>query len=65
MSESELDDVYTRLCTTLTPLGEAHAALYLARLALLALVRLDDAVVAQELIDAAARDLHRDAARAS
>ena len=54
MTDSELDAVYTRLCQTMTTLGEAKAPLYLARFALLAITRLDDGDAALGLIDAAA-----------
>jgi hypothetical protein len=57
MTDSELDAVYTRLCTTLTQLGEPLAALYLARFALLAMTRLGDPVLVNQLIDAAAAGL--------
>ena len=57
MTDSELDTVYTKLCTTLTQLGQENAALYLARFALLAIVRIGDSAVANELIDEAALDL--------
>lgn len=54
MTEQELDAVYTRLCHTMTQLGEAQAPLFLARLALLAFERLGDAAQAHALIEAAA-----------
>lgn len=57
MSDQELDAVYTRLCTTMTRLGEPNAAVFLARLALLAFERLGDAATARQLIDAAAEDI--------
>jgi hypothetical protein len=57
MIDAELDSVYTKLCSTLTQLGPERAALYLARLALLAIVRIGDAAAASELIDEAALDL--------
>ena len=41
----------------MTRLGEAQAPLFLARFALLALHRLGDATVVQQLIEDAARDL--------
>ena len=63
MTDSELDNVYTRLCTTMTALGGANAALYLARFALLAITHIGDAGVAHGLIDAAARDLQGEAPR--
>lgn len=50
MTESELDNIYTQLCRTMTDLGEARAPLFLARLALLAINEIDDAVAAQRLI---------------
>ncbi|KFX65533.1 hypothetical protein [Paraburkholderia fungorum] len=53
MTDSELDRVYTTLCTTLTTEGEAQAPLYLARLALLAMTELGDMQRALSLIEAA------------
>lgn len=53
MTDSDLDLVYTTLCKTLTAEGEAHAPLYLARLALLCMTELDDPQRALSLIDAA------------
>jgi hypothetical protein len=55
MTDSELDAVYTQLCKTMTELGEAHAPLYLARFALLAIDRISDAQAAMRLV-ADARD---------
>lgn len=57
MTDSELDAVYTRLCKTMTQLGENQAPLFLARFAMLAIDRLGDAAVAEQLIDAAAEDM--------
>ena len=57
MTDSELDAVYTRLCKTMTRLGEPNAPLFLARFALLAIDRIGDAEAAQRLIDAAAEDI--------
>lgn len=49
-----LDELYSQLCATMTELGEAQAPLYLARFALLAIVRIgDDAVIRRMLVDAA------------
>ena len=62
MTDSELDAVYTRLCHTMTALGEAQAPLFLARLALLALTELGDSEAAQRLLADAARDLELSAA---
>jgi hypothetical protein len=53
MTDSELDLVYTTLCTTLTAEGETQASLYLARLALLAMTELGDMQRALSLIEAA------------
>jgi hypothetical protein len=57
MTDTELDAVYTRLCKTMTELGEPQAPLFLARFALLAIERIGDPAAAQRLIDAAAEDL--------
>lgn len=57
MTDSELDAVYTRLCQTMTQLGEDQAPLLLARFAMLAIDRLGDAAVAQQLMAAAAEDM--------
>ncbi|HXZ07698.1 MAG TPA: hypothetical protein VEI25_06545 [Paraburkholderia sp.] len=50
MTDTELDTVYTRLCKTMTELGEAHAPLFLARFALLAIDRIGDADAAMHLV---------------
>lgn len=57
MTDSELDAVYTNLCKTMTQLGESRSPMFLARFALLAIDRIADAEVAQQLIAAAAEDL--------
>ena len=57
MTEAELDAAYTHLCKTMTVLGEARAPLFLARFALLAMVRIGDADAVQGLTDAAAADI--------
>ena len=57
MTDSELDAVYTRLCKTMTQLGENNAPLFLARFAMLAIDRIADGEVAQQLVDAAAEDI--------
>jgi hypothetical protein len=57
MLDTELDAVYTRLCKTMTTLGEANAPLFLARFALLASVRIGDADVVSRLVEEAALDL--------
>ena len=50
MTEAELDEIYGRLCESLTAAGEAAAPLILARFALLAMVALGDAGRVRELI---------------
>jgi hypothetical protein len=62
MTDSELDAVYTRLCKTMTELGEAATPLFLARFALLAVERIGDANAAFKLIDAAREDIDGSAA---
>jgi hypothetical protein len=62
MTEAELDAAYTHLCKTMTELGETRAPLFLARFALLAMVRIGDTAVVQGLIDSAAADIGAEAA---
>jgi hypothetical protein len=62
MTEAELDAAYTHLCKTMTELGEARAPLFLARFALLAMVRIGDVDAVQSLTDAAAADITVEAA---
>lgn len=57
MTDSELDAVYTHLCTTMTHLGEANGPLFLARFALLAIERIGDAQTCVGLIDAAGENV--------
>ena len=57
MTEAELDTAYTHLCQTMTGLSEARASLFLARFALLAMVRIGDPAVLLDLVDAAAADI--------
>ncbi|SAL59215.1 hypothetical protein AWB74_02853 [Caballeronia arvi] len=57
MTDSDLDIVYTRLCKTMTQLGEANASLFLARFAMLAIDKIDDAAVALNLIDDASEGM--------
>ena len=52
-----LDAVYTHLCRTMTRIGEPGAQLFLARFALLAIDRIGDAAVSQQLIDQAGKGL--------
>jgi hypothetical protein len=51
MTDSDLDIVYTRLCKTMTQLGEPNASFFLARFAMLAIDTIDDPAVALNLID--------------
>lgn len=53
MSPSELDDVYTHLCATMTDIGEERSRLFLARFALLAVVGMNERVAAMKLISEA------------
>ncbi|TCG08919.1 hypothetical protein BZM27_09185 [Paraburkholderia steynii] len=53
MTDAELDTVYTRLCKTMTQVGEANASMFLARFALLAIEKIGDADVSLRLIEAA------------
>jgi hypothetical protein len=53
MTDAELDTVYTRLCRTMTQVGEENAPMFLARFALLAIERIGDADVSLKLIEAA------------
>jgi hypothetical protein len=60
MTDSELDIVYTRLCKTMTELGEVHSPLFLARFALLAIDRIGDPDTALQLVDDARDGLAED-----
>lgn len=57
MTESELDDIYTQLCRTMTDLGQARAPLFLARFALLAIAEIDDMAATERLIAEAGEGL--------
>ena len=59
MTESELDTVYTRLCETMTQVGEAQSSLFLARFALLAIAAIGDAEVVQRLIADASEGMEK------
>ena len=58
MNESELDSVYTLLCKTMTELGEPRSPLFLARFALLAIDRIGDPELVQQLIADAGEGLN-------
>jgi hypothetical protein len=53
MTASDLDDIYTNLCKTMTTLGEENTALFLARFALLAIGLIDNPGATGRLIDEA------------
>jgi hypothetical protein len=53
MTESELDRIYGDLCRHLTDVGETGALVFLARFALLAIEKIDDAEVTRTLLSAA------------
>ncbi|MDA1187458.1 MAG: hypothetical protein O3B29_06630 [Proteobacteria bacterium] len=63
MNPTELDNAYSHLCHTMTRIGEPEAQLFLARLALLAMNRFDDAQAAKAWIDAAAADVSPEVGR--
>lgn len=50
MTDTELDNLYTLLCKTMTDLGEPASPLFLARFAMLAIAEIDQATVVQRLI---------------
>ena len=54
LTESELDAVYTHFCKTMTRIGEPQSPMFLARFALLAMMRIGDSAVIHQLIDMAA-----------
>jgi hypothetical protein len=57
MKDTELDAVYTELCRTMTELGRDKAQLYLARFALLAIQRIDNAEAAMRIVREAAEGM--------
>ncbi|MDH6147545.1 MULTISPECIES: hypothetical protein [Paraburkholderia] len=63
MTDSELDIIYTRLCKTMTQLGQPNTSLFLARFAMLAIDRIDDPAVALNLIDDASEGMTESAPR--
>ena len=65
MTESELDDAYTRLCKTMTEIGEAGSSLFLARFALLAIMQIDDPGGVERLIAEAGAGMKQEAGRAA
>ena len=56
MTPEELEEVYTDLCNRLTAIGDAKLADGLARVALLLMHEIDDAVRLTELFDDALSD---------
>lgn len=63
MTDSDLDIVYTRLCKTMTQLGQPNTSLFLARFAMLAIDRIDDPTAALNLIDDASEGMPESAPR--
>ncbi|MBB5499758.1 hypothetical protein [Paraburkholderia sp. MM5384-R2] len=63
MTDSDLDIIYTRLCKTMTQLGQPNTSLFLARFAMLAIDRIDDPTVALNLIDDASEGMTESAPR--
>ncbi|SAK46423.1 hypothetical protein AWB79_01117 [Caballeronia hypogeia] len=61
MTDAQLDAVYTRLCKTMTQLGEANAPLFLARFALLSINQMNDADASLRLIDEASDGMNHQA----
>lgn len=59
ITASELDDLYTSLCKTMTQIGEAQSQLFLARFALLAIAEIGDAEVVHRLTSDASESLLR------
>lgn len=57
MTATDLDDVYTELCQTMASLGEDRAQMFLARFALLAMVRIDQAASVRAMIAEAAENI--------
>ena len=57
LSPADLDAAYTRLCRLLTQAGPELTPLVLARFALLAMTRIGDAAVVDQLLSDAAQGL--------
>ncbi|TDY15775.1 hypothetical protein B0G81_8874 [Paraburkholderia sp. BL6665CI2N2] len=57
MTDSDLDNVYTRLCKAMTQVGEANTPLFLARFAMLAIDTIDNSAIALNLIDDASEGM--------
>ncbi|MBC7434429.1 MAG: hypothetical protein H7332_00005 [Bdellovibrionales bacterium] len=53
MTDSDLDQTYSRLCASLGKVGEAQAPLFLSMLCLLLMSRFDEAAEVTTLIDKA------------
>lgn len=61
MNDNELDIVYTKFCRSMSEIGEPDTPLFLARFALLAIMRIGNAETVLELIAQASdrRDYQR------
>ena len=57
MTEEQLDELYTRVCRTMTAAGEENTELYLARLVLLLMHEIDDSKRIERALAAAAEGL--------
>ncbi len=57
MTDTDLDNVYTELCKTMTRIGEAGSRLFLARFALLAINAIGDAETSGRLVTEAGEGL--------
>jgi Protein of unknown function (DUF2783) len=57
VNNADLDAAYTKLCRTMTALGQAQAPLYLARFALLAITQIGDRATIERMIEDAAAEL--------
>jgi len=57
MTDGDLDQAYTALCEALSAAGEARALPLLSRVALLALLEIDDPATVERLIARAVRSL--------
>lgn len=57
MTNSELDQIYSRFCETMTELGEERSVQFLCRFALLSITRAGDAGAVQRMIAEASHGL--------
>lgn len=50
MTDQQLDEVYTEACQAISAVGDEQASLFLGRLALLLMLKLDDPAAIREVI---------------